>query len=38
MTVEVKIICNGWQEFFANPDLILPEEFEVPEDLPLQER
>jgi virulence-associated protein VagC len=29
---------GGWQEFFADPDLVLPEEFEVPDDLPLQER
>ena len=29
---------DGWQAFFADPELTLPEEFEVPEDMPLQER
>ncbi len=29
---------GGWQEYFTNPNLTLPKEFEVPEDLPLQER
>jgi virulence-associated protein VagC len=29
---------GGWQTFFDNSELVLPEEFETPEDLPLQER
>ena len=29
---------GGWQDFFANPNLKLPDEYAVPEDLPLQER
>lgn len=29
---------GGWQAFFDNPNFVLPEEFETPEDLPLQER
>lgn len=28
----------GWQRFFADPSLVLPEDFEVGEDLPPQDR
>lgn len=29
---------HGWDRFFDDPDLRLPEEFEAPADLPPQER
>jgi antitoxin VapB len=29
---------GGWREFFADPGQRLPDEFEAPEDLPVQER
>lgn len=29
---------GGWRAFFENPEFMLPEEFEIPEDLPAQER
>ncbi len=29
---------GGWRDFFANHELTLPEAFELPDDLPLQER
>ena len=29
---------DGWAQFFADPDMVLPDNFEIPEDLPVQER
>jgi antitoxin VapB len=29
---------TGWKEYFADDSLRLPDDFEIPEDLPLQER
>ena len=29
---------GGWAEFFADPEMVLPDNFEIPEDLPIQER